>query len=513
MTFRICLILFIAICSSCNINVNLARRYKNSKEKFTWVHDNDVKKYVQVDFSSSNINQPPPTPEAKVFIAKSFFDLSENAQAELIKYSRTNAEDYDNVVTDLKKPLDPARTPQPVPVSTTKFISPIIKKSFQFKIQKGWYTPLTLKDSDGKITNEYRYYNLQGERINYLDLVLNVDDNSAIEFNSWDKYVSNWATIDLGKVSAAQTWNATLNLSNSAVLTTGTSGTGYQENTESITASTSNVDKTMQNQAAEGKKTTNTDVSNKGSAITTGGNTSIAFNDKYETSQNLSSRILAFSGLLKSKQISITQESGQGIDLSGIYNIGIEMICKVPMALVTFTKFDKFYSSSTLLAENKLVIGTASVFYPDIKEDIKGSIRYKYLYRKIKSRSAHVPEARQRVRYYYGELGYKKKQANYTDEVFKKYEKDGNLGLDAFEVILIKKDEYKPLQYNFKDASGIAVQYKGNALNFETLEEATKCMQYLLDLLMPVNSQSTDFTLNNTGLSRTALIKLQVTYH
>ena len=498
--------LFLAILiSSCNVNVNLAKRYKNSKEQFLWVSDADVKKYVSLDFNSTYISSNVPTVEVKTANTKSFFDLSPEAQVELIKYSITKAANYDQVITDLKKLLDPDKPTTSTPSSSVKFISPVIKKSLQFAVQKAWYSANYTLDGSNKIIKETRYFTLQGERINYLDITFGTESNN-IEFNSWDKYVTNWATIDLGKVSAAQTWNATLNLTNSATLTSTGTNTELLENTTSNSSSLTNAEKTTQSQTGDATKGANTAVLGSGATLTTGGNAGISYNDKFETSQNLSNRILAFSGLLKPKSLAITQESGAGIDLSGTYNVGVEIIFTGDFAKLIFNRFEKLYSNRSAVPEATLTLTSSTVFYPDVTENIIAHIRYKYLYRKITAGSAHLPEARQKVTYYYGELGYPKVEEKYDAEYYKSQK---NKGIPATEVVLIKKDEFKPITFRIMNASGNVLNFDNTPLQFETLDDATKCMQYLIDILGSGTSSSR-FTVNASPLTSNMLPGLKI---
>ena len=183
------------------INKNLAKRYRNvgsNANMFAQIRQSQAaRNFVQVDLQSVMVNQ-----NKSKKIKYNLLSLSDKGQKAFISSAKKLAN------SDEKKFLSIITSDFPLSGNTPpriKVIPKTIKKTLVFTVDRrpAHFDPVT------NITT----FNLPGDRISYLQLNLDLPPGTSGIFKSWDKYVTDKITLNLGKVSSAQNWNASLNLS------------------------------------------------------------------------------------------------------------------------------------------------------------------------------------------------------------------------------------------------------------------------------------------------------------
>ncbi|PIF45485.1 hypothetical protein CLU96_2491 [Chryseobacterium sp. 52] len=331
-------------------------------------------------------------------------------------------------------------------------------------------------------------FNNMGDRVSYLELSLNIPKGEKSIFNSWDKYVTDKLTLNLGKVTSAQNWNASVNVSAKGNAEVSLKGSNTSEDFSSgkeastILVNTGTGTNTNNYEVLSTDKDTGSKSNSAKLGAELGGSGTIGYTDKYESSLDLSSQILKLSGTLSENKMVLRQESGPGIDLGGNIVVSIEYSLTDDWAVpVQFSKIGNLYAKSGLpnSVEN-LSKSYFMVFFPDIKESIKGKLDYTFLYRQVLKGNKHIPEARQKVKYKYGKVESK------DNELLKKAGyKDGNIDL-------IRPQDIRPKAYVIrKGGSEANLGLTGNELKFETAFEAAAFLSYIKDLslnTMPFNN-------------------------
>jgi hypothetical protein len=335
-----------------------------------------------------------------------------------------------------------------------------------------------------------------GDRLSNLEIELDLSQNSPVEFNSWDKFVTDWATVDLGKITSSQQWSATA----SANLSTNNKFIGSDKTTSTGVAANKNG-KADINQTENSNSLTDYAEKNNSSELSTtiGPSTNINFTDKYETSLNLLLSRMKLSGTLARKSIILRQEGAFGLDLSGNTSVSVDFIHTGEYAAPIFVyKFSKFYDDKgDIVPAGNLQPKKTMWIFPNITADITGSIKYKYLYRHVKIHSArHLPEARQNVKFFYGEVGYKKDVP----------------AVQAESINLVSQEDFKPV--TFKIGYGTTATFlswgeKGNDINFESAKDAASFLEWILQTAASSKQYGSIIGLPSTFPADLRVIKFQ----
>jgi len=475
-TFLFAGILSLTLFSSC---VNLAKRFKGHKT--IWIGKENTDKYVAVQAETYNITEPAKSPSTP----KDLFSLTPEGQAELIKALSikvvSSPEDFISSLTKKLSAEDNTST-------KVKVFPTTITKSIVFSVDRKWA-------SVGYQTNR-RLLNRIGDRLSNLEVSVNIPAGSQIQYNSWDKFVTNWVTVDLGKVTSSQQWSATANLSATIAGKT----TGADKSTSSNTAGT----KTGKADISQTENTTTNvlgNETNKGTEASTSSGTSgsLNFTDKYETSLNLLLSRMKLSGALSKEKMTLRQEGAFGIDLSGNTSVSVDLTFKGEYASPIFVyKIAKFYDNNVAITIANLVKNKTMWIFPNVTDTTTAKLQYKYLYRHVRKWSKkHIPDARQRVKNYYGEVGHGvPSESSYVRPI---------------DVDLIKPEDFKPV--TFRIGTGIADTYLNwddEVINFETSNDAANFLEYLITISKTTHNYGTikDIPTNNK-LSGFRVIKVQ----
>lgn len=456
MQFNVTRLLIIFSMLSLSSCVNLAKRYKG-EERFRWINQAHVPTFVTVGVNSYNIKEL-----AKTATSQTIYNLSSKAQAELINSvnGHSNITAPDSLIKYIGKDIISPKEAKP----KVKIISPYINKSIVFSVDRQWY-------ANNPVNPAARLFNHLGDRIAFLELDVSFAAAQPLEFNSWEKFVTEYATVDLGKVTSAQQWAATASI---GAKNTIEASTGSSSATESITSNKkgSTSSDVGENFAQLKDNTGLTSAAKNVSELSP--NASLNFTDKYETSVNLSNRILKLSGSLETNRIVLKQEGSTGIDLSGNIVLSVEYKFTGPFAAPLMVyKFQNYYTGPTASNLAQLARERTLLIYPDINADITGNLRYKFLYRQIRRGKRHIPEARNKVTLRYGEKGY------VAPDV-------------PVPTTLIRQNDLRPVTYRIWNTV-TDLTLMGPALNFETSIDAANFLEWL--------RSATDQGRNTTGLA------------
>lgn len=469
---------------------NLARRYTNHWNVNTFDKSAEPQKFVQVDLNSAIIVQ-----EKEKETKFNLLSLTDKGQEAFITSANSKSTNSKDLLTLLNTNFNFT----PSEKLKVKIIPKTIKKTLIFTVDRLQYmAPSAISPGNPSGT----IFNKMGERISYLELILKIPSANNAIFNSWDKYVTDKITLNLGKATAAQNWNASATIS--------AKGSGEV----SLTGSNSNEDFTsdkgtasiLVNNGNNGANTNNYEIlntgkntgSNSNSAKASGelgGSATVGYTDKYETSIDLSSEILKLSGSLAENKILLRQEGGPGIDLSGNIVVSVEYTLKDDWAPpIQLSKFSKLYD-----ADGKIILladiekSFLMLIYPDIKKNVTGELDYSFLYRQVNGGNRHLPEAKQKVKYRFGGV----------------LSKDNMLFIGR-PIELIKTDDIKPKLYVIRQAGNNSnTQLENQDLLFETITEAASFLAYLRDLAAQSKPLNT-ITIGKSTINKSDILNLQI---
>ncbi len=474
---------------------NLAKRYRNNSNIKTFANAKEPQLFVQVDLHSILINEA----EEKD-IKYNILSLTDKGQEAFINSLNIKTTTSAQLMDLLSTNFDFSKEEK----SKIKIIPKTIKKVLIFTVDRlqYHYTPPPAGVSKPLIT-----YNTLGDRISYLELAVQLPPFTHAIFNSWDKYVTDKVTLNLGKVSSAQNWNASLNLSAKGATEVSLTGSNTREdfisdkNTNTTTLVNTGSDNSNINNyelLSSGKGTGSKTNSLKGSGEL-GGSATVGYADSYETSLDLSSQILKLSGTLSGNKILLRQEGGPGIDLSGNIVVSVEYTITDDWAPpVEFLKFKNLYALGLPNALNSIITSFYTVIYPDIQNNITGQLNYSFLYRQVNKGNKHLPEARQKVKYRYGSVSYLENHII------------NNTAID-----LVKTQDVRPKAYVIRLSGSISdLELNNNSIKFETVSEATTFLAYIKDLVqrgMPINTLTVNgIALTNANVPNLRVITLQL---
>lgn len=484
------LICFFVVCtcvSSCSLfNKNLAKRYSNIGENIFNPAPDAADSYVEIrSYSSVLKDSPSPTP------VYNLLSLSPEGQAQLIKSIDNNSKDLQEMIDKITSNFSFNKEQK----QNIKIIGNTINKSLVFTVDRKVAVIVKKKNGNSEVV-----LNGKADRIDFLELEMNIDEKSKTSFNSWNQFVTKYATLDLGKVAQSQQFSASLNLNANAGSEISLAGNNTTENFNSdkqnglvqiVGPSNGN---TSTNSNAGEQLLTSKDASSSGSnsKITAGLGASgnLTYSDKYETSLDLRSRIIELSGSISEKKMVLRQESGPGLDLSGNVTVILNYALSDDWKIGRFIKFGSLYDKKSPTLLENLSNEYTTVVFPDLKGDVVGKLNYQFLYRQVNRGSRHIPEARQKVTYLYGQLGKAKTQPK--------------------DVVLVRPSEVRPFAHYITDTSGNQIQFKQKSLAFESVLEAENFLHYLGELLNS-NKNTSKVTLNGVALNSSIYTNLTIT--
>jgi hypothetical protein len=458
---RIFLLLCLAVSqSSCSLfERNLARRYRNQSENIFDASVGNAATFVDIKLNSSLVKDADsPVP------IYNLLSLTPEGQAQLITSVENKSPNLTTLIDQITTNFSFNKEAKP----NIKIIGNTIRRVLVFSVDRKFATIMPGPAPSVTI-------NGKADRIDFLELQVDLPLTAPVVFNSWDRFVTKFANLDLGKVSQSQQFSASLNLNANAgseITLTGTKGTEDFNSDKETNSSGQIIGSSTTNNNTNGAtgelittgKTTGSTVTSNKTSAGLGASGNLTFSDKYETSLDLRSRIIDLSGSLADKKIIVRQESGPGLDLSGNQTIVLEYALTDDWRFARFTKFKQLFNAGVPVPLAGLIDNSLTIVFPNILSDVTGTMSYQFLYRQVNRGSRHIPEARQKVTYRYGQIG----MAG---------------GVAPINVALIKKADIRPKSYMLKSplAAGgfVDVLFNGNPLSFETLLDAENFLHYI----------------------------------
>ena len=455
----IALVLLGTMTASCGIfgRKNLAKRYANNSKGIYRLASNPSS-FANVVLHSLTVR-----PTAAPTIIYNVLSLSPQGQAEFIKSIAAKSLTKKELADQLNANFNFSKENN----LELKIIPKTIKKSLVFTVNRPYYL-----SANNSVT-----FNMMGDRIAFLELAVNIAPNQHVSFDSWDRFVTDLTTLNLGKVTSAQQWSASVDLSAKGSLQSSLSGNDANANG---TTGDNNVVATAAQTLPDGS-TTNTTTADQANSSSTnkskttgssasaelGGSANLSFSDKYETSLDLTTRIIKLSGTMEEKKITLRQESGPGIDLSGNVIVSVDYALEDDWAPpVNFIKFKEFNDSlNRPIDPRRLRTSFMTLLFPDIRNDIVGTMDFSFLYRQVNRGNKHLPEARHKVTFWYGDV-----PSPVLDSI------------PAIQrIILVKATDIRPKAFTLQNGAN-RLTLNGTILRFETPQEAIKFLGYIGNL-------------------------------
>lgn len=474
--YQLLILIFLLTSASCG--KNLAKRYSNQSNRLYKPANTDNNSFLNVELNNFVIHEAPaPLP------VYNLLSLSPDGQAQLIKSINSKSASLQDMVNQVTTNFSFNKDAK----QDIKIISKSIKKALVFTINRPYFTHFDNSSNPTFILNN------QGDRLAYLELNVDIDNEKRANFNSWDKFVTDHVTLDLGKVTSAQQWNAQLNVNGKMGAEMSLSGNEVNDNIESekygnvATLMSENSADSGSREILNSRQRTGSNQNSAKAYSELGAGGSVAFSDKYETALDIKSRILKLSGTLKQKKLTLRQEGGQGFDLSGNVVVSVDYELNDDWALpVRFNKFRDLIVKGVPIPVSDLQNDYLTVIFPDIQEDITGFISYNFLYRQVNRGNRHLPEARHKVTYRYGA-----KKA------------------DALPNPLIKRTDIRPKAYQIS-ASGENLKVNGYDVQFETAIEALNFYHYLGALLSNPENDVSSIKVKNEPITMASYKTLSI---
>ena len=241
---------------------------------------------------------------------KTVFDLADHGQQAFIAALAGKAASTQDFMSKLIEPLESKQTKNVI--DSTK-----ITRTLVFSIRNNIIAP--------------------GNRIDSIELSVALNKSDKVRFSAWDKVVTTYQFIDIGKVTLGQ--KSSFSLSPEIKTDIGLSGK----------IATGSYEKSLQEE--------------------------IGIRDRLVTS-----------GRITNQKITLFLKGASGIDLSGniIAQVELEAIDKAEKVLC---KFNNLFQNDGSPESNlkKIDIKEQLVIYPNFHEEIKGSLQYDFVFREVKT--------------------------------------------------------------------------------------------------------------------------------
>jgi len=205
------------------------------------------------------------------------------------------------------------------------------------------------------------------ENLNY-SFKLDPGIDKKVIFTKWNKYTTEYGTLDIGTLEYNQSFSASLDV-------TGKIG---------ASASSKNSEKEGDN-TSELTSTLGSDLS---------GTAKTAYNTSRKENQNIKYSFLQLTGSIEEREFNIHQQGTRETDLAG--NVSIDLSVKVPEDDILCTSFTNLFKENNVYNSPELVQMTHTRYYiPDtllLKNGVKGILSYDFVVRHILKKANTFPE-------------------------------------------------------------------------------------------------------------------------
>jgi hypothetical protein len=320
------------------------KRYKSIEKTVT-----DTNNLVSIDLFGTKVDAAKEDDKSK-----SLWELQAEGQAELIKViDKRNAEDEKLFAALNNKYL---KSKEEI---TTDYTAKDVRLVFSISKKRDY------SHIDGKNPS----YTL-GDRIEYIKFNITIADSLNLNFIKWNKFSTEYATIDVADVSFSQSLEAT-------------ASTGL---TNSV-----GTEKTVDNVKKTSTDSANPSVGAKGTI------------NKTET-QKVRFRYLALNGKISDKIISIEQEGMREIDLAG--NVIADINLKFDENTETLSSIESYKTpAGAFNSPDKMKVALNVVTVPvltGLPDSINATLSYDYAYRHVSNGAKTFYEWDDEVEYIYG---------------------------------------------------------------------------------------------------------------
>lgn len=367
----VCLALVVFV-SACTTSGKLSKRYKSGEYKST----STIVNYVQIS-GYSPLMEPMAAARPKLI-----FDLSEDAQTELIKQSGGNQKDNAKLFLDLAGSLSAKNTSKIEVLDLTRF-----SKRVTLSVSR-----LTPEESD---------------RIISIATTLSLPSNTTLL--SCDRLETKYEVVNIAKQNYSNSMSASL--TGTAGTSVGTTVNAGNTNGRTLVAS----DGTVYNDGAGTTATnggSNTFTNGSSSGVSTTGSGTLGVNGNLSGSRNfseeriLSSRIVSLQASITKNDLKLYQQSASGQDLVGNVTADIIFDWKGNNSVEQIVSFSELMDNSgTINKKDKIKVKDFLVIFPNLQSDIEGELNFKATYRRtLKGDNTHS-EADDVVEYLSGSSG------------------------------------------------------------------------------------------------------------
>lgn len=454
---------------------NLSRRYRNWTEpSYTWLCYKDAPAYCTVEVNSVAVEPAVPivTPPAAV-AHNDITIMGDKAQGMLIQeLSKRVPKDANLLLAALGQQFfvtgySPTGPKPSLPVINETVIVPRT-------IQKAIY--LSSRKIEADVKGQYASINHVASYLDMLEIALYIDSTKAA-FNKWENYEPVYTTVTFGKAASTRTF--TLNAG--ATAQSSGSGTVTGGNTNDVTEAVTGANSSTKKNAVTGGNT-----ASMGYAV--GPSASAGYNGTLTTEDTPQQRIPDFLGTLRPGRLLVKQLGARGHYIEGnnkaLVTFEVMADWAEPMLIVKpgDILYDKLHVPVQLA---KLRLPYRLVLYPDVTEDIQVRYEYKFRYRDVIKGSQHLPEAKQKVAYYYGQVGYEDGVVSVSST--KKNACTDNIK-DQKSAFVLRKRDFRPVTYRINGSPlgkepGKDIYFNKHVLDFETPKEALNFIEYLHQLM------------------------------
>lgn len=357
--------------NACSFSGHLTRRYSG----MTPIKIDTIGKCVGIN--SYAIEKEKPAAPSK----KTIFDLTSEAQKELIKQIGINETLSNNIVKNIASSLSLAPTPNSSNlniVDVTVFTKTLV---------------ITTKN----------LLHFPADRISKININLKFDDR--IKLLSCNKITTDYQLIDIGKLNYSNSNSAELtgNLSSGLTSVVGSTGSLANEMTNTLINGT-NTTNTGNNVSknTNGSTSTNTDTGVNSQGLTGKLSASRSFAEEVLLKQ----RIVTLSASITDNTLSLYQDGISGVDLTG--NIITDIVFdgnsgKQDIATDTYFSIGDLTNKDNVFNDAaKLKITETIVSYFNFKEDITATISFDADYRHVVSGDKTITESDDKIQLLYG---------------------------------------------------------------------------------------------------------------
>jgi hypothetical protein len=208
---------------------------------------------------------------------------------------------------------------------------------------------------------------------------MNNNINNEVKFTKWNKYSTEYGTLDVGTLEYTQSFSANLGLTGKSTATTST------KNTEK------SGDNTSESSASFGPELSAT------------ANTSYS-NSKKEN-QLIKQHYIQLTGSFEERKFCIHQQGTRETELAG--NVSIDLTIKLPTKELLITSFSQLFNESGLPnPSDKINLNVIRYYVPDedlLANGVNGIIKYDFVVRHIQKGANTFPEFDDKINFILGE--------------------------------------------------------------------------------------------------------------